>query len=82
MLFSQGASAAVVEILVKDANGNFRNVNVTTNTDITGNLTWNNVICNQTDGVLCATVTAANALKVDTVVAGGATAANQSTAIR
>lgn len=65
LAFGQVADAAVVQITVKDAAGTTRNVNVTTNTDITGNLSWNNVICDQAAGTTCATVTGANALKVD-----------------
>lgn len=54
------ASAAVVQITVKDAGGTNRNINVTTNTDITGNLSWNNVLCDQSAGTTCASVKAAS----------------------
>src|SRR6267142_6672267 len=54
------ASAAVVQITVKDAAGTTRSFNVTTNTDITGNLSWNNVICDQAAGTTCAAVKAAS----------------------
>jgi hypothetical protein len=80
------ASAAVVQIQVKDQAGTTRTFNVTTNTDITGNLSWNNVICDQASGTTCATVTGSNALKVDgsavtqpvggTIASGSADAGN------
>ncbi len=65
LLVVEPASAAVVQITVKDASGTTRNMNVTTNSDITGNLDFNQVICDQAAGTTCATVTGANALKVD-----------------
>jgi len=75
------ASAATVQITVKDAGGTTRNINVTTNTDITGNLVWNNVICDQAAGTTCASVGTAgspstNALTVQAVTLGHGTAAN------
>lgn len=75
------ASAAVVQITVKDAGGTSRNVSVTTNTDATGNLLWNNVICDQAAGATCASVGAAgspstNALTIQAVTLGHGVAAN------
>jgi hypothetical protein len=75
------ASAAVVQITVKDAAGTTRSFNVTTNTDLTGNLDWNNVICDQAAGTTCASVGTAgspstNALTVQAVTLGAGTAAN------
>ncbi len=75
------ASAAVVQITVKDAGGTTRSFNVTTNTDLTGNLDWNNVICDQAAGTTCASVGTAgspstNALTVQAVTLGHGTAAN------
>lgn len=74
------ASAAVVQITVKDAGGATRSFNVTTNTDLTGNLDWNNVICDQAAGTTCASVGTAgspstNALTVQAVTLGHGTAA-------
>lgn len=79
--FPFAASAAVVQITVKDTGGNIRTFNVTTNTDITGNLDWNNVICDQAAGTTCASVGTAgspstNALTVQAVTLGHGTAAN------
>jgi hypothetical protein len=75
------ASAAVVQITVKDAAGTSRSFNVTTNTDITGNLDGNMVICDQAAGTTCASVGTAgspstNALTVQAVTLGHGTAAN------
>lgn len=65
ILVGQPALAAQVQVTGKDAGGTIRNFTVTTNTDITGNLVPNGVICDQVAGTTCATVTAGNALKVD-----------------
>ena len=65
LLVGQPALAAQVQVTGKDAAGTIRNFTVTTNTDITGNLVANQVICDQVAGTTCATVTAGNALKVD-----------------
>lgn len=81
LLIVQPASAAVVQITVKDAAGTTRNMNVTTNSDITGNLDFNQVICDQAAGTTCASVGTAgspstNALTVQAVTLGHGTAAN------
>jgi hypothetical protein len=65
LLTAYPAAAAVVTITVVDGGGVSRTFNVTTPTSITGALSWNNVICDQAAGAICATVTAGNALKVD-----------------
>lgn len=80
-LFSHNALAGTAIITVKDAGGVTRNVVVTTTTDITGNLSWNNVICDQATGTPCASVGTAgspstNALTVQAVTLGHGTAAN------
>lgn len=81
LLVIEPASAAVVQITVKDAAGTTRNMNVTTNSDITGNLDFNQVICDQAAGTTCASVGTAgspstNALTVQAVTLGHGTAAN------
>lgn len=81
ILLSSPAYSAVVQIAVKDGGGTSRNVSVTTNTDITGNLLWNNVICDQSAGTTCASVGTAgspstNALTVQQVTLGNGTSAN------
>ena len=81
LLVVDPASAAVVQITVKDAAGTTRNMNVTTNTDITGNLDFNEVICDQAAGTTCASVGTAgspstNALTIQAVTLGHGTAAN------
>ena len=65
LLVGQPVLAAQVQVTGKDAAGTIRNFTVTTNTDITGNLVPNQVICDQAVGTTCATVTAGTALKVD-----------------
>lgn len=90
--FTQPVQAAIVQITVKDAGGVTRNFSVTTNTDISGNLLWNNVICDPATSTQCAAVSAGGALKIDgsavtqpvsgtITVTGVATSANQSTEI-
>lgn len=73
--------AAVVQITVKDSAGVVRSFNVTTNTDLTGNLNWQNIICDQAAGTTCASVGTAgspstNALTVQPVTIGNGTSAN------
>jgi hypothetical protein len=80
-LLASPASSAVVQITVKDAAGTSRNFNVTTNTDITGNLDGNMVLCDQAAGTTCASVGTAgapstNALTIQAVTLGHGTAAN------
>lgn len=81
LLVGEPASAAVVQITVNDRNGTSRSFSVTTNSDATGNLVPNQVICDQAVGTTCASVGTAgspstNALTVQSVTLGNGTSAN------
>lgn len=81
LILTEPATAAVVQITVKDQGGTSRNFNVTTNSDLTGNLSWNNTVCDQGAGTTCASVGTAgspstNALTVQAVTLGHGVAAN------
>ena len=65
ILVGQPALAAQVQVTGKDAAGTTRNFTVTTNTDITGNLVPNQVICDPITPSQCLAVSAAGAAKVD-----------------
>lgn len=76
------ASATTTQIQVKDSGGTARNINVTSSDGtLSGNLSWNNVICDQSAGATCASVGTAgspstNALTIQAVTLGHGTAAN------
>ncbi|MCC6172056.1 MAG: hypothetical protein IT481_08510 [Gammaproteobacteria bacterium] len=60
------ASAATVQIQVKDQGGTARSFNVVTNTDLTGNLTSTYAVCDGTAAAQCAAVKAASTAAAQT----------------
>jgi hypothetical protein len=57
------AASGIVQVSVKDAGGTNRNFNVlSSDGTLTGNLSWNNVICDPTTPTQCAAVSAGGAL--------------------
>lgn len=72
------AASGIVQITAKDAAGTTRNINVTSDSGaITGNLMWNNVICDPTTTTQCAAVDSSGILSVKSTTLS--TKANQDT---
>src|SRR5581483_7869763 len=66
------AASGLTQIQVKDGNGTLRTMNVTSDTGaITGNLEWNNAICDVTTLTQCAAVSSAGALSSNVTALGG-----------